>query len=373
MNRVFLIKPASSACNLACRYCFYFDESENRLHASYGRMSKETAHTLIDRALEGRHDTALFAFQGGEPTLMGLDFYRDFTSYARSKGKNVSFALQTNGWTINDEWADFFVKENYLVGLSLDGPKVLHDLYRQDRDGKGTYTRVFNNAKLLQRKNVAFNILSTVTRAVAKKGEEVYEFFKRNGFRYLQFTSCLDPMQSERGALDYSLTPDEYANFLIRIFRLYYRDWKKGDYVSVRYYDNLINLMIEGHCEQCTMNGRCGNYYVIEADGSVFPCDFYVLDEYTLGNINTDSFELLDEKRAESGFIEASMAVHEDCRKCEFYSLCRGGCRRDREDFSTGMIGKNYLCEAYKKFFSTCQGDLETMARTELAARRRGY
>lgn len=372
MHRTFLIKPASGACNMACTYCFYNDEGENRTTKSYGMMSTSTAHALIDKALHDGSDSASFGFQGGEPTLAGLDFLSDFVSYARSKAdsRSVHFSLQTNGYAIDRQWAALFREHGFLIGLSLDGSKRYHDEYRLDKSGKGTYNRVFNNAKMLQREGVDFNILVTTTRQIARNVDELYDFFKRNGFRYLQFTPCIDPIASKRGSLDYSLTTETFSSFLIRLFRLYYRDWKRGQYTSIRYFDNLISLMIRGWAEECGMNGVCGSYYVIEADGSVFPCDFYVLDGYRMGNINVDSFDELDKKRDEIGFIEKSRKVAEDCRTCRYYRLCRGGCKRDREDFATHELGKTYLCEAYKTFFDECLDGLMEIAKAEAAALR---
>lgn len=371
MHRVFLIKPASSACNLRCRYCFYNDESENRNTKNYGIMGHETAHMLIDRAFEKERDTASFGFQGGEPTLAGLPFYEDFVSYASRKAgdrRRVDYALQTNGFLIDRQWASFFRENHFLIGLSLDGNKKTHDTNRVDSSGKGSYNRVFNNAKLLQRENVDFNILTTATRQIVQNTDALYDFYKRNGFRYLQFTACIDPIASERGTMDYSLDAESYGRFLIRLFDLYYRDWKRGDYTSIRYFDNLISLMVRGRAEECGMNGVCGKYYVVEADGSVFPCDFYVLDGYCLGNIMTDSFEDLDRKRTELGFVEKSMKKEEECTKCPYFHLCRGGCRRDRENFATGELEKTYLCEAYKTFFSVALPALEEMAQAEARA-----
>ncbi len=371
MFRTFLIKPASGACNLACRYCFYNDEGENRSIRNYGMMDRETAHILIDKALAGG-DGASFGFQGGEPTLAGLDFFRDFSDYAGTKAdrRKFSFALQTNGYTLDDEWADFFRDAHFLIGLSLDGNLKCHDENRVDHQGRGSFKTVFNNARLLQRHKVDFNILTTTTRQIASRIDELYAFYKRNGFSYLQFTPCIDPIAEERGSQPWSLTSEDYGRFLIRLFRLYHRDWKNGEYVSIRYFDNLISLMITGWAEECGLNGICGSYYVIEADGSVFPCDFYVLDGYRIGNIRTDSFEELDRRRQEIGFVEKSKTVHEDCRNCRYYRLCRGGCRRDREDFSTGTIGKTYLCKAFRTFFDSCLDGLVEMAQAEARARR---
>ena len=354
-----------------CTYCFYADVSRNRAIKSYGTMRTATAHALINKALENPDNSASFGFQGGEPTLSCLDFYKDFVSYARSKTKpeNLDFTLQTNGYLLSREWASWLKENDFLAGISLDGSKHFHDHYRKDKNGRGTYNKVFNNAKLFLTMGVKLNILITVTDEIARNAKDIYSFFKRNGFRYLQFIPLIDPMECERGTLEYSLTPEIYADFLITLFREYYRDWKSGDYVSIRYFDNLIFLMLNGYAEDCSMNGQCGSYYTIEADGSVYPCDFYVRDDYLLGNINTDSFSTLDSRRREVRFVEKSEEINEECKCCHYFPLCRGGCKREKEDFRTGKLNKAYLCNAYKSFFSTCLPELIEIAENERIAR----
>ena len=283
---------------MRCRYCFYQDEAENREYKDYGMMSLDTAHALIDKTTAS-FDDVTYAFQGGEPTVRGLDFFRSFTEYAEGKGKDVHFAIQTNGFTIDRDWASFFKEHGYLVGLSMDGDKAMHDAYRVDGRDKGTFRRVFSSFQILSSSGVDFNVLVTLTRAAALRGREIYQFLKRNGARYQQYIPCIDPMASERGSEEYSLTPEAYLSFLNDVFALYYRDWERGDYVSVRYFDNLVTMMMGMRPESCGLLGFCPDNYVVEADGSVFPCDFYVLDGYLLGNMNSDSLEDIDRKREE--------------------------------------------------------------------------
>ena len=366
-----LIKPASGRCNMRCAYCFYADEAENRSFRDCGLMSADTAHVLIDKAFAAARSVS-FAFQGGEPTVRGLDFFRDFVSYASRYGGDVRYAIQTNGYAIDGEWVDFFKENHFLVGLSLDGNKAIHDLYRTGRDGKGSFRRVFATAERFRSSGVDFNILSTVNRDVAADIEGIYAFFKRNGFRYQQYIPCIDPIASERGTMPYSLTAELYGGFLIRLFDLYYRDWSRGDYVSIRYIDNLVSMMAGYRPEQCGLFGFCPKNYVFEADGSAYPCDFYVLDGYRLGNIMEDGFDDFDARSSEIGFSEKSAEADAECRSCSCFPICRGGCRRDREDFSTGQLGRSYLCPAYKSFFAHALPYLRQMGEAEAAARRRG-
>lgn len=362
-----LIKPASGRCNMHCAYCFYRDETENRTVDDYGMMTEETTRALIDRAY-AEADSVRFMFQGGEPTLRGLPFFQSFVSYALENGL-ASFALQTNGTLINDEWIAFLRDNDFLVGLSIDGDGKTHDAYRKGANGKGTFKRVFETSRKLINAGVKLNSLVTVTEKGARDARSVYSFLKRNGMRYQQYIPCIDPIGEE--GLPYSLTPEAYGRFLISLFHLYYSDWKKGDYVSIRYFDNLVLMLTGEEAEECGMNGICSSSFTIEADGSVYPCDFYVLDEYRLGNVVTDTFASLAEKRNESGFVSASMKKDPECLACRFHPLCNGGCRRNRENFSTGVIERNRFCISYRKFFSECLPLLLEMAESEKAMRRK--
>ncbi len=349
-----LIKPSSSYCNMRCKYCFYFDEVSHRETESYGFMNNETMELVIDKAIDYVTNHITFAFQGGEPTLIGLDYFRRFVAYVEkrnTKNLQVSFAIQTNGYVLDAEWAKFFHEKNFLVGLSMDGSKDIHDRYRLDAAGKGTYNRVLQVSQLFDKYKVEYNILSVVTKPLAKSIQKNYRFFMRNNFSWQQYIPCLDPIAAERGTNEYSLTAEAYADFLKQLFDLWHKDVMGGKLVSIRYFDNLIGMMLGQPPESCGMSGRCSNQYVVEANGQVYPCDFYMMDEYLLGNICTQSLAEIDAKRTEMGFVEKSFKVEEDCKQCKWGGLCRGGCRRDRENFATGEIGKTYLCGAYKDFF----------------------
>lgn len=349
-----LIKPASGNCNMRCRYCFYYDEQQNRETASYGLMSLETAHLLIDRAMEEAEGSCAFAFQGGEPTLVGLDFYRDFVeaveAHPRRKRLRVSYALQTNGYALTEEWAKFFAKNHFLVGVSLDGTRDLHDLNRLDAAGKGTYSRVRENIHLLEKHGVEFNILTVVTAATARRAGKIYSAFRESGYEYQQYIECLDPLGESPGGHPWSLTPERYEQFLKNLFDAWYRDQMAGRHVYNRYFENLLLILDGQQPESCNMMGVCGRQWVVEADGGVYPCDFYVLDEWRLGNVREDSFAGMEERWQELGFVEASRVVPEKCLRCRWYPLCRNGCRRNRiMDDPDGPV--NYFCEAYQGFF----------------------
>lgn len=361
-----MIKPASGICNMCCKYCFYADETSKRAISSYGMMSDETLAVVIEKALEAAKKHCTIAFQGGEPTLAGLDFFKKAVEYSKRLNVNrckINFTIQTNGLMIDREWCEFFATNKFLVGVSLDGPKVLHDKYRVDIQGKGTYRRVFRAIQLLQSYHVDVNILTVITGDTCQNFGKTYGFFKRNGFTYQQYIPCLDPLGEERGQKVWSLTPSCYEVYLKTAFDYWYQEAVKGNKIYNRYFDNLLLLLDRQAPESCGMSGVCGCQYVIEADGSLYPCDFYMLDEYRLGNLKTDSFEELDNRRRKIQFVDKSAIMHEDCRQCCWHPLCYGGCRRDRDYYEEGL-GKNYYCDAYRTFFEYAYRRLEHLYRS---------
>lgn len=368
-----LIKPASGNCNMRCRYCFYADELDNREIRSYGKMSVDTMHTIVDKAMEYGDYECTIAFQGGEPTLAGLDFYRDLVAYVTAhenpKKLKIHYALQTNGYLINEEWAAFLGENHFLVGVSLDGLKEIHDRYRLDAAGKGTYQRVISAIRLLEKHQVEYNILTVVTAATARNGQKIYNYFKKNHFGYQQYIECLDPIGEEPGQHEYSLTPEKYGEFLKSMFDAWYLDMRSGTYVYNRYFENLMMIMAGQQPESCNMRGVCGKQWVFEADGSVYPCDFYALDQWRLGNIQENSFEEMDEKRDELGFIQWSMRQQEDCQKCRWFGLCRNGCRRNREPVTAEHTNRNYFCKSYQMFFEYAYPRLEEVYQLYMAGR----
>lgn len=358
-----LIKPASGNCNMRCTYCFYADEQEHRSIASHGIMSKDTMHKIVDQVLKYGDLDCTLAFQGGEPTLAGLDFYEDLAEYIANvpNPKKIRFhcAIQTNGYGMDEKWACFWAKNHYLVGISLDGPKDIHDRYRKDAAGKGTCNRIMSSIRLLEKYHVDYNVLTVVTSAAARSGQKIYNFYKKNKIQYQQYIECLDPLGNAPGGQEYSLTPKRYEAFLKDMFDVWYLDVKAGKPVYNRYFENLLMIMNRQMPESCSMQGVCQKQWVIEADGSTYPCDFYALDQWLLGNIRDDSFEDMDRKRDELGFIQWSRQVHKDCQDCSWYPLCRGGCRRNREPVTCDSTGKNYFCDAYKGFFEYAYPRLE--------------
>jgi uncharacterized protein len=361
-----LIKPASGACNLRCKYCFYADITEKREVPSFGMMSEETLQTVVQKTLEHASGDVTFAFQGGEPTLRGLPFFRRLMEYeARYNVHNLPIhnAIQTNGILLDGEWADFFAENRFLVGLSMDGSAPVNDLHRVDASGDGTHKRLMQAARLLKEKKVEFNILTVVTAKAAKEIKSIYAFYRRSGLPYQQYIPCLDPIGEARGGHPYSLTPALYERFLKDLFDLWFEDVTAGRLIYNRYFENLVGMLLGHPPEACGMIGFCSRQYVVEADGGVYPCDFYVLDGYRIGSLVADSFETIEENRTRLGFVETSRQPAPECLACRWQPLCRGGCRRDREPELDGRMSLNYFCPAYKGFFAYAYPRLEHLAR----------
>ena len=349
-----LIKRASSMCNLRCEYCFYDAVAENRSTANYGFMKRDVIKTIISKVLDFADDTATFSFQGGEPTLCGLDFFREVVSLQRSYNKknvNIMNCLQTNGILIDEKWASFLSENRFLVGLSLDGPEKYHNAFRLDPVGNGTFQNVMKTARLLEEYGVDYNILFVVNSVNARRPERLYDFFKNSGFHFLQFIPCIDPEGHPRGKFPFSLASDKFALFLNGFFDKWYADIMSGYDISIRYFDNLVRMAMGLRPETCSMQGSCSCQFVFEANGNVYPCDFYVTDDWCMGNILSDELLELYSSPAAQHFIKTSLPVADKCTKCKWYSICRGGCRRDRMESVTGNIELNSYCEAYSDFF----------------------
>lgn len=349
-----LVKPASSLCDMRCRYCFYEDVSGNRKTKSMGVMRPETARRLLKSAFEAVEPGGFLQilFQGGEPTLAGLDFFRGFLALEAElcpPGIHISHSIQTNGMTLDDAWVQFFRERQFLVGLSLDGTRELHDRFRVDPQGKGSWNRVIQALDLLDRHQVETNLLCVVTGAMARSPQKVYQSLRKLGDHPLQFIPCLDPLEGERGTLPHSLTPEGYGKFLCGLFDCWYRDLKSGTYVSIRNYDDYLRLMLGMLPGSCAASGACGSYLVVEGDGSLYPCDFFVLDQWCMGNIHESSVKEALDSPVSRAFLEEGRERPAACRTCPYVMLCRGGCKRDWIASAAGP--DHYYCSAFRSFF----------------------
>lgn len=344
-----MIKPASSLCNLRCKYCFYCDVAENRESFSFGVMNEATAERLIKSALDfADGESVAFAFQGGEPLIAKLEYFRFFVSCVgenNKKNSRIFYSVQTNGTLVTDEWCEFFRENEFLVGLSLDGDRE-DNRFRLDAKGNNTYFKILKAAEKLRKHAVEFNILVVLTGYCADRCEKVYKYFRDNGFKYLQFIPCLRPFGDESESELY-MTGEQYAAFLIKTFNLYVKDFVRGNYVSVRLFDNWVRMFLKEKPEQCGLCGHCTHQLVVEGNGNLYPCDFFCTDEWLLGNIKNTSVEAALTGKKEEEFIRESLAPDERCKGCRFFPLCRGqGCKRQK-------LHADY-CFAYKAFFSSC-------------------
>lgn len=349
-----MAKPASALCNMRCRYCFYADVADIREVKYRGIMSLDTLEQIVKRVFEEADEYCAIGFQGGEPTLAGLDFFHSLIEFERKYNKKnikVQHMLQTNGLLIDEEWASFFAKNRFLIGLSIDGEKAVHDAMRPDSFGKGTHNRCLQAARIMNKAGADFNILTVVTRQLAAHPDNAYNFYKRQGFRYLQFIPCMDGLEETHGANPYSLDAKSYGKFLCRIFDLWHQDYIKGNYISVRAFDNYIQMLAGHPPENCAMNGSCSVNALIEADGCVYPCDFYAVDKFLLGNVMDDSFAEMCQSEAAKTFQQPSIQLAAECGECDYRTICRGGCRRDCEPLQDNRRILNHYCESYKMFF----------------------
>ena len=363
-----MLKPASSLCNLRCRYCFYAQVSDSRAIRSFGVMEGETASRILENIFSRLDpgDAVNLAFQGGEPTLAGLDFFHFFVSEAeRLRGKtHVSYALQTNGTLLDDDWCAFFREHRFLIGLSLDAMQALHDENRVDAAGKGTYARVMAAKALLEKHGVDYNILTVLTNALARHPQQVWRWLGKEDIRYVQFIPCLGGLDG--GETRFSLTPERFASFYTQLFRLWSADFEKGRYRSVKLFDDLINLLVDGSRNACGLTGQCMPQIVVEADGGVYPCDFYALDEYRVGNLAEEPIEALYSKAAMAEFRTRPTPALALCGNCPYAQICGGGCPRMRREVC-GTSEANSC--GYQSFLNQCLPQLHRIALRERRAR----
>lgn len=356
-----MIKPVSMRCNMACGYCFYADVSSHRAVPDAGVMSCATLETLLRRAYAYAEGELSLLFQGGEPTLAGAEFYERLLELEERFAKpplRVHNAIQTNGLTLSPRMLDVLERGRFLVGVSCDGPADIHDAQRPDAAGRGTHTAVSATMEALRIRGIDYNVLCVVTATSAPRAEEIFTHLAGHGF--LQFIPCMEPLS---GHAEGALTPQAWGEFLCRTFDLYYAAWEHGRPVSVRLFDNYIAMLMGAPPESCAMCGQCQSSYVVEADGSVYPCDFYCTDGCRIGSVADSGFFALAKSPAAAVFRAASQPVPERCRACRWRELCRNGCRREREALPDGSFGLWRWCESTQMLFKHAYGRMERMAR----------
>lgn len=352
----FLIKPASSSCMLHCKYCFYHDVSEHRQIKSNGIMEQDTMYALIDKAVssvEGDGEIT-FAFQGGEPTVAGLSFFQKFCTYVDHKKQpkqKIHYAIQTNGYVIDEAWSSFFHAYDFLVGVSLDGYRDNHDYFRLTNGNKTTYKRVMESIACLKKHKVEFNILTVLSKQLAKHPKKLYDFYKEQGFSYIQLIPCLAGLEEKDNP--FALTPHLFARFYKEFYDYWRKDFENGTYMSVYLFDNVIPMFAGIPPQLCGMLGHCSLQFVVESDGSVYPCDFYVLDEYNGGNIKDMSLTEIAQSTPMMQFLKEEKTMNPLCASCPFVSICNGNCKRmNTLYFEDGYCGyQDFLTYAYPTMY----------------------
>lgn len=360
-----LIKPSGPDCNLDCTYCFYLEKSllfkEDRVH----RMSPEVQEETIRQVMQQSGENVSLAWQGGEPTLMGLDFYQRAVDLEMKygHGQMVGNGLQTNGLLLNRDWAKFLKKYDWLVGLSLDGPEFIHDHYRFDKAGKGTHKRVEDNAKMLLDEGVSVNAMSCVTTHSVKYPEELYNYYKELGLTFMQFIPIVETDKDDpTKAADFSVSAEDYGHFLNKLFDLWLADFKDGQpTTSIRHFESVFYSYVGLEAPECTMMKECGPYVVIEHNGNVYSCDFFVDPKWKLGNVAHDRLINMLNSKKQTVFGMAKAQLPCDCRQCKWLTKCYGGCTKDRiKDPRDNR--KPRFCASYKLFFNHADSALSDIA-----------
>ncbi len=348
-----LIKPSGSDCNVDCSYCFYKSRAAE-IGSGRQRMSDEVLDTLVKSYLGLRFQMSGFAWQGGEPTLMGLDFFKRAVELQKRygvSGQEVGNSIQTNGLLLdNPDWCRFLAESKFLVGVSIDGPKHLHDHYRLDLGGHGTWDRVMASIARMQESGVEYNTLTLVNRLTAAHADEIFDFLIGLGIRYLQFIPCVEVNPESGEIADFSVTPKQYGDFLCRLFDR----WMAfgPDKLSIRDFDSILTHCISGRHTICTFDRQCSQYIVVEHQGDVFPCDFFVEPKWRLGNILETPIEQLAACASKKAFARCKSNLATKCLICRHLAACRGGCMKDRAPFDPDNYGReSYFCESYRQFF----------------------
>jgi len=366
-----MAKPTGARCNLACDYCFFL--KKDRLYPeSDFRMSDETMEAYVRQTIEGHSvPEVTIAWQGGEPTLMGLDFYRRAVAaekrYARP-GLRIENSFQTNGILIDEEWCRFFHDNNFLIGLSLDGPRELHDAYRHDKGGGPVFDKVERAARLMQKHRVEFNILCTVNAANSRRPLDVYRYFRDElKAPYLQFIPIVERandtgFQEGEAVTERSVKPEQYGRFLIEIFD----EWVKRDVgkMFVQTFDGVLASYVRGRSSLCVFSPTCGEGVALEHNGDVYSCDHYVEPRYILGNITEIPLSDLVSGAKQRAFGQAkSENLPRTCRDCRFLFTCHGECPKNRVlTTPDGEPGLNWLCQGLKAFFAHVNRPMQIMA-----------
>lgn len=367
-----MLKPVGAICNLDCTYCYYLDKKELYSESSKFKLSDDLLEEFIIQYMEAQTmQPILFTWHGGEPLLRNIDFYKKAISlqnkYAKKRGIQVSNSLQTNGTLLNDEWCHFFKENNFLIGISIDGPQKYHDHYRKDKNKQNTFDKVIHGISLLRKHEVDYNIMGVVNNYNVDYPLEFYQFFKDIDSHYIQFSPIVET-NTDGTLAQWSVDPDKWGNFLITIFD----EWIKedvGDYFIQQFDCALANWMGVSP-GICIFSENCGHAGVMEFNGDVYSCDHFVYPQYKLGNIKNQSLtEMMYSKRQIDFGMSKSTSLSQQCKKCDFLFACNGECPKNRISINDEGEKINYLCSGYYKFFKHIAPYMDYMKKELLAKR----
>ncbi|WP_246188139.1 anaerobic sulfatase maturase [Paenibacillus tengchongensis] len=363
-NLSIMWKTVAEDCNLACDYCYY-SGCAGRPGPKINRIDSALLQRLISQYMKQTNGTATFAWQGGEPLLAGLDFFREVV-YLQAKyakpNTAIGNSLQTNGTLITEEWARFFQEYCFFIGVSLDGPAPIHDARRTYANGTGSFKRVMAGIGQLRRHRVEFNILTVVHAGNVDRAKEMISFFREEQLNYLQFIPAMDFRAQDPGKpAQFLITAEQYGQFLCDVFDIWFNDGQP--LFSERFFDHLLQAYLGGGGGICTHMSACPQTLILEQNGDAYPCDFHIHDDYKLGNAGTDSLEALLSHPNYDRFLRMKPALPDSCRTCEFLDLCHGGCPRNRgpQDGQAGVY-PDYFCASYKKIYAYSRARMEQLA-----------
>jgi uncharacterized protein len=354
------VKPAGPACNLSCHYCYYVKKESLYPRGEPFRMPDSVLEEYIIQHIAASPGPEIrFSWHGGEPTLLGLDYFRRIVALQRKhqpRNRRITNGMQTNGTLLDDTWCRFLKTEGFGVGLSLDGPQALHDQYRVSRNQGPTHKEAMRGHRLLQQHGVPYDILCVVHAGNAGHPVEVYRFFKEIGARYIGFLPLVEPQPDGEGGVSSRTVPaEELGTFLCTVFD----EWKTRDIgrVKIQIFEEAARKAFGQEHGLCIFRKTCGDIPVVERNGDFFSCDHFVDMDHRLGNIRETPLVDLLEGQAQRTFGEAKWeTLPRYCLACEVLDMCHGGCPKDRIlRTPDGEAGLNYLCAGYKRFFTHCQ------------------
>jgi len=363
-----LIKPTSADCNLRCQYCFYLKKKELYPETKIHRMNNSTLESLVSSYLSIRQKVYSFAWQGGEPTLMGTKFFKHVTDLQKKyalPGSQIANSLQTNTTLVDDALAAHLAQYHFLVGCSLDGPPGIHNRYRKYPSEKPSHSIVMKGIETLRRHGVELNILILVSKANVHQADRIYRYLVDHGFYFHQYIPCVE-FDANGKPLPFSINGDEWGHFLCEIFD----NWYPHDvrHVSIRHFDALLNKRVDQIGSVCSLSDDCCQYFVVEYNGDIYPCDFFVKKDMKIGNIADTSWENALSSSVYRNFGQQKSILNSQCRECPYLDLCMGDCQKHRMKNSTRIPGVSYLCLGWQRFFKHTEqafGDLEKMVQAD--------